>query len=173
MYVSNIGKTDKLQFVDYYSIGTHKYEVRGVIGDNYDMSSAAEITLECKMAMIADTETCVWHVLRHKRGVEPIVSVSTTHDVVYQHYAGRRLPMAEIAYYEDERYSFEYAFLDRTGAIAIRNALLGHVVVLKTPHGECYIGILESMSYSTDSIATDVQFTMHAVDWKEIITYDV
>ena len=119
MYVSNIGKTDKLQFVDYYSIGTHKYEVRGVIGDNYDMSNAAEITLECKMAMIADTETCVWHVLRHKRGVEPIVSVSTTHDVVYQHYAGRRLPMAEIAYYEDERYSFEYAFLDRTGAIAM------------------------------------------------------
>lgn len=168
-----IGKTVGMEFIDHYSIGTHKYTVRGVVGDNYDMSNAAEITLECKIAMIADVETCAWHVLRHKRGAEPIVSVSTTHDVAYQHYAGRRLPMAEIADYEDESYSFEYAFLDRAEAIAIRNALLGHVVVLKTPHGECYIGILESMSHSTDSIATDVQFTMRAVDWKEEITYDV
>lgn len=168
-----IGKTDRTQFVDHYSIGTHKYEVRGVVGDNYDLSNAGEVTLTCEKAMIADVDTCAWHVLRHKRGAEPVVSVSTTHDVAYQHYAGRRLPVAEIAEYEDKSYSFEYAFLDRAEAIAIRNALLGRVVILKTPHKECYIGVLESMSHSTDSIATDAAFTLRAVDWQEEIIYDV
>ena len=59
--------------------------------------------------------------------------------MTYQHYSGRRFPLAEIAEYEDETYSFEYSFLDRAEAMAVRE-LLGKIVAVKTAHDECYVG---------------------------------
>ena len=80
--------------------------------------------------------------------------------------------MAEIAEYEDETYSFEYSFLDRAEAMAVRE-LLGKIVAVKTAHDECYVGVLEAMPYSTDWAATDVAFTVRAVDYKDVIEYEI
>ena len=114
----------------------------------------------------------MWHELPYLRDEEPVVKVTATRQIAYQHYSGRRLPVAEISEYEDETYSFEYSFFDRADALTVR-ALLGKVVALKTPYGECYVGVLESTPHSTDWAGTDVSFSMRAVDYEDVIEHEV
>lgn len=130
------------------------------------------VDVACDTAVIADIDTFDWRELPHLRDAEPVVKASATRQVTYQHYSGRRFPLAEIAEYEDETYSFEYSFLDRAEAMAVRG-LLGKIVAVKTAHDECYVGVLEAMPYSTDWAATDVAFTVRAVDYKDVIEYEI
>ncbi len=167
-----IGKTDEMTFTDHLAIGLCSYTVRAVAGDNYILSAPVTVDVACDTAVIADIDTFDWRELPYLRDAEPVIKASATRQVMYQHYSGRRFPLAEIAEYEDETYSFEYSFLNRAGAMAVRG-LLGKIVAVKTPHGECYVGVLEAMPYSTDWAATDVAFTVRAVDYKDVIEYEI
>lgn len=167
-----IGKTDETTFTDHLAIGLCSYTVRAVAGDDYILSAPVAVDVACETAVVADVDTFDWRMLPYLRDAEPVIKASATRQVTYQHYSGRRFPLAEIAEYEDETYSFEYSFLDRAEAMAVRG-LLGKIVAVKTPHGECYVGVLEAMPYSTDWAATDVAFTVRAVDYKDVIEYEI
>lgn len=167
-----IGRTVETAFTDHLAIGLCSYTVRAVAGDDYILSAPVTVDVACDTAVIADIDTFDWSELPHLRDSEPVVKASATRQVTYQHYSGRRFPLAEIAEYEDETYSFEYSFLDRAEAMAVRG-LLGKIVAVKTAHDECYVGVLEAMPYSTDWAATDVAFTVRAVDYKDVIEYEI
>ncbi len=167
-----IGRTVETAFTDHLAIGLCSYTVRAVAGDDYILSAPVTVDVACDTAVIADIDTFDWRELPHLRDAEPVVKASATRQVTYQHYSGRRFPLAEIAEYEDETYSFEYSFLDRAEAMAVRG-LLGKIVAVKTAHDECYVGVLEAMPYSTDWAATDVAFTVRAVDYKDVIEYEI
>lgn len=167
-----IGRTVETAFTDHLAIGLCIYTVRAVAGDDYILSAPVTVDVACDTAVIADIDTFDWSELPHLRDSEPVVKASATRQVTYQHYSGRRFPLAEIAEYEDETYSFEYSFLDRAEAMAVRE-LLGKIVAVKTVHDECYVGVLEAMPYSTDWAATDVAFTVRAVDYKDVIEYEI
>lgn len=167
-----IGRTGETTFTDHLAIGLCSYTVRAVAGDDYILSAPVTVDVACDTAVIADIDTFGWRELPHLRDSEPVVKASATRQVTYQHYSGRRFPLAEIAEYEDETYSFEYSFLDRAEAMAVRG-LLGKIVAVKTAHDECYVGVLEAMPYSTDWAATDVAFTVRAVDYKDVIEYEI
>ena len=167
-----IGKTGETTFTDHLAIGLCSYTVRAVAGDEYILSAPVAVDVACDTAVVADVDTFDWRKLPYLRDAEPVIKASATRQVTYQHYSGRRFPLAEIAEYEDETYSFEYSFLDRAEAMAVRG-LLGKIVAVKTPHGECYVGVLETMPYSTDWAATDVAFTVRAVDYKDVIEYEI
>lgn len=167
-----IGRTVETAFTDHLAIGLCSYTVRAVAGDDYILSAPVTVDVACDTAVIADIDTFDWSELPHLRDSEPVVKASATRQVTYQHYSGRRFPLAEIAEYEDETYSFEYSFLDRAEAMAVRE-LLGKIVAVKTVHDECYVGVLEAMPYSTDWAATDVAFTVRAVDYKDVIEYEI
>lgn len=167
-----IGRTVETAFTDHLAIGLCSYTVRAVAGDDYILSAPVTVDVACDTAVIADIDTFDWSELPHLRDSEPVVKASATRQVTYQHYSGRRFPLAEIAEYEDETYSFEYSFLDRAEAMAVRE-LLGKIVAVKTAHDECYVGVLEAMPYSTDWAATDVAFTVRAVDYKDVIEYEI
>lgn len=167
-----IGKTDGTTLADHLAAGPCSYTVRAVMGDDYVLSAPVAVDVACYTAVIADIDTFVWHELPYLRDEEPVVKVTATRQIAYQHYSGRRLPVAEISEYEDETYSFEYSFFDRAEALTVR-ALLGKVVALKTPYGECYVGVLESTPHSTDWAGTDVSFSMRAVDYEDVIEHEV
>lgn len=167
-----IGRTGETTFTDHLAIGLCSYTVRAVAGDDYILSAPVTVDVACDTAVIADIDTFDWSELPHLRDSEPVIKASATRQVTYQHYSGRRFPLAEIAEYEDETYSFEYSFLDRAEAMAVRE-LLGKIVAVKTAHDECYVGVLEAMPYSTDWAATDVAFTVRAVDYKDVIEYEI
>lgn len=167
-----IGKTDGTTLADHLAAGHCSYTVRAVMGDDYVLSAPVAVNVSCYTAVIADIDTFVWHELPYLRDEEPVVNVTATRQIAYQHYSGRRLPVAEISEYEDETYSFEYSFFDRAEALTVR-ALLGKVVALKTPYGECYVGVLESTPHSTDWAGTDVSFSMRAVDYEDVIEHEV
>lgn len=167
-----IAKTTERQYVDRLALGTHSYAVRGASGDAYDLSEAVTASAVCKTAMMADIDDIDWVYLRSRRGAKPATSASISQQVAYQHYAGRALPVADVAEYIDEAYSFDYSFLSTAEAAKAR-ALLGKVVVLKTPRDECIIGVLESTPYERDRWSTDFAFTIRAVDRREAVTYDV
>lgn len=167
-----IGRTGETTFTDHLAIGLCSYTVRAVAGDDYILSAPVAVDVACDTAVVADVDTFDWRKLLYLRDAEPVIKASATRQVTYQHYSGRRFPLAEIAEYEDETYSFEYSFLDRAEAMAVRG-LLGKIVAVKTPHGECYVGVLEAMPYGTDWAATDVAFTVRAVDYKDVIEYEI
>ena len=167
-----IGKTDGTTLADHLAAGPCSYTVRAVMGDDYVLSAPVAVDVACYTAVIADIDTFVWHELPYLRDEEPVVKVTAIRQIAYQHYSGRRLPVAEISEYEDETYSFEYSFFDRAEALTVR-ALLGKVVALKTPYGECYVGVLESTPHSTDWAGTDVSFSIRAVDYEDVIEHEV
>ncbi len=165
-----IARTKDKAYVDHMAIGAHDYGVRGATGDAYDLSRDVAVTACCKTAMIAEVGVYDWIHLKCKRQGKPSTSASITQQVTYQHYAGRELPVADITEYSDEAYTFAYSVLHDTGAL---RALLGKTVVIKTPRGECVIGVLESMPYERDRWSTDYTLTIRAVDYKPGVTYDV
>lgn len=167
-----IGKTTDRQYVDRLTLGEHAYTVRGAVGNAYDLSDTVTATAVCKNAMMADVDNIAWVYCRCRRNTKPSTSASISQQVTYQHYAGRALPVADVAEYVDEAYTFDYSFLSTTEAAKARE-LLGKVVVFKTPRGECIIGVLESTPYERDRWSTDFTFTVRAVDYQPGVTYDV
>lgn len=165
-----IAKTRDKAYIDHMAIGAHDYKVRGATGDAYDLSLDVAVTACCKTAMIAEVGVHDWIYLKCKRQGKPSTSASITQQIAYQHYAGRELPVADITEYADEAYTFAYSVLHDTGAL---RGLLGKTVVIKTPRGECVIGVLESLPYERDRWATDYTLTIRAIDYKPGVTYDV
>lgn len=167
-----IAKTTEKEYIDRLTIGEHTYKARGAVGDAYDISDAVAVTSVCKTAMMAEIGAYDWVYLYSRRGVRPSTSAAISQQVVYQHYDGRALPVADIAEYVDEAYTLCYAFLTIEEADKAR-ALLGKTVIFKTPRGERIIGVLESMPYERDRWSTDFTFTIRAIDYQPEVTYDV
>jgi hypothetical protein len=164
-----IASTTAKSYVDRLTNGAHSYTVRGATDDAYDLSAAVPVTAVCTTAMMADIDNISWVYLRGRRGAKPSVSASISQQIVYQHYSGRALPVADISEHVDEAYTFEYSFLTVAEANAAR-ALLGKVVIFKTPR-DCIIGVLESTPYNRDRWSTDFTFTIRAVDYLSGVTY--
>lgn len=166
-----IAKTAATQYIDRLANGAHSYTVRGATGDAYDLSAAVQITVVCNDVILAAADSGNWIVL-YGSNDDPVISVSIARQITYQHYVGRRLPVADVAEYEDESYAFDASVLSLETLAALR-ALLGAVVCVKTPHGECYIGILESVPHSTGWASSDMSVAIRAIDYQEVVIYDV
>lgn len=164
-----IAKTTAKSYTDRLANGAHSYTVRGATGDDYDLSAAVQVTAVCTTAMMADIDNISWVYLRGRRAAKPSLAASVSQQVIYQHYSGRTLPVADISEHVDEAYTFEYSVLTVAEANAVR-ALLGKVVIFKTPR-DCIIGVLESMPYERDRWSTDFTFTIRAIDYREAVEY--
>ena len=167
-----IGKTTEHEYTDKRAIGKHTYTVRGADDDYYDLSNTITAIASCRTAIIADVETFAWLELHCRRGAKPQLAEDESVEVAYQHYSGRKYPVAEVTEFENKTATFEYSILDRNGADAARH-LLGRTVILKTPQGRLCEGLLESIAIKTDKYGTDFAFRIRATDCREAIEYDV
>ena len=164
-------KTTGHTYTDQMAIGTHKYKVRGVTGDNYSMSNEVTVTLSVDMPEIAALSDMQWLKLKHSTAQNSPLGVSTYQDVAYQFYAGRRYPVAETSQQITKTYSFNVAFGDAAQAAAFEG-LLGKTVVYRDQHNRLFTGPLMGYELSVDQFFSAFSCSIQQTDNIERIEYD-
>ena len=153
------------------AIGTHKYKVRGVTGDNYSMSNEVTVTLSVDMPEIAALSDMQWLKLKYSTAQNSPLGVSIYQDVTYQFYAGRRYPVAETSQQITKVYSFNVAFDDAAQAAAFEG-LLGKTVVYRDQHNRLFTGPLMAYELSVDQFFSAFSCSIQQTDNMERIEYD-
>lgn len=166
-----IAKTTGHTYTDQMAIGTHKYKVRGVTGDNYSMSNEVVVTLSVDMPEIAALGDMQWLKLEHSTAQNSPLGVSVYQDVAYQFYAGRRYPVAETSQQITKVYSFNVAFNDAAQAAAFEG-LLGKTVVYRDQHNRLFTGPLMAYELSVDQFFSAFSCSIQQTDNMERIEYD-
>lgn len=166
-----IAKTTGHTYTDQMAIGTHKYKVRGVTGDNYSMSNEVTVTLSVDMPEIAALSDMQWLKLKHSTAQNSPLGVSVYQDVAYQFYAGRRYPVAETSQQITKTYSFNVAFGDAAQAAAFEG-LLGKTVVYRDQHNRLFTGPLMGYELSVDQFFSAFSCSIQQTDNIERIEYD-
>lgn len=166
-----IAKTTGHTYTDQMAIGTHKYKVRGVTGDNYSMSNEVTVTLSVDMPEIAALSDMQWLKLKHSTAQNSPLGVSVYQDVAYQFYAGRRYPVAETSQQITKVYSFNVAFDDAAQAAAFEG-LLGKTVVYRDQHNRLFTGPLMAYELSVDQFFSAFNCSIQQTDNMERIEYD-
>lgn len=166
-----IAKTTGYTYTDQMAIGTHKYKVRGVTGDNYSMSNEVTVTLSVDMPEIAALSDMQWLKLKHSTAQNSPLGVSVYQDVAYQFYAGRRYPVAETSQQITKTYSFNVAFGDAAQAAAFEG-LLGKTVVYRDQHNRLFTGPLMGYELSVDQFFSAFSCSIQQTDNVEGIEYD-
>lgn len=166
-----IAKTTGHTYTDQMAIGTHKYKVRGVAGDNYSMSNEVTVTLSVDAPEIAALGDMQWLKLEYSTTQNSPLGVSTYQDVAYQFYAGRRYPVAETSQQITKIYSFNAAFNDATQAAAFEG-LLGKTVIYRDQHGCLCTGPLMGFELSADQFFRAFSCSVQQTDNNERIEHD-
>lgn len=166
-----IAKTTAHTYSDQMAIGTHKYKVRGVTGDNYSMSNEVVVTLSVDMPEIAALSEMQWLRLEYSTAQNSPLGVSVYQDVAYQFYAGRRYPAAETSQQITKVYSFNVAFDDAAQAAAFEG-LLGKTVVYRDQHNRLFTGPLMAYELSVDQFFSAYSCSIQQTDNNERIEHD-
>lgn len=167
-----IGKTNETSYIDELAFGIHKYQVRCAINDFYTMSNMVSERLIIKTACIAEYGLWDWIDLPLKRGSMPTLSTIYGCNVVYQHFAGRELPVAEIGDDLDVVWSFSFSALSKDTCKKM-SKFFGKIVVYKDPRDGVCVGVLGGQQMVSDRYGWDLTYTIQAVDYKEVIEYDL
>lgn len=166
-----IAKTTGHTYTDQMAIGTHKYKVRGVAGDNYSMSNEVTVTLSVDAPEIAALGEMQWLRLEYSTAQNSPLGVSVYQDVAYQFYAGRRYPVAETSRQITKIYSFNAAFNDAAQAAAFEG-LLGKTVIYRDQHGCLCTGPLMGFELSVDQFFRAFSCSIQQTDNNERIEHD-
>lgn len=166
-----IAKTTAHTYSDQMAIGTHKYKVRGVAGDNYSMSNEVTVTLSVDAPEIAALGEMQWLRLEYSTAQNSPLGVSAYQDVAYQFYAGRRYPVAETSQQITKIYSFNAAFNDAAQAAAFEG-LLGKTVIYRDQHGCLCTGPLMGFELSADQFFRAFSCSIQQTDNNERIEHD-
>ena len=166
-----IAKTTGHTYTDQMAIGTHKYKVRGVTGDNYSMSNEVTVVLSVDIPEIAALSDMQWLKLKYSTAQNSPLGVSVYQDVAYQFYAGRRYPVAETSQQITKVHSFNVAFDDAAQAAAFEG-LLGKTVVYRDQHNRLFTGPLMGYELSVDQFFSAFSCSIQQTDNIERIGYD-
>lgn len=167
-----IGKTKNTYFIDELAFGIHTYQIRGAIGDNYALSNEVDVQLIIENACIAIYGEWDWIDLKIRRGGFPTLSTQYGNNIVYQHFAGRELPVAEIGDELDISWSFSFSALSTDVETKMRK-LFKKLVVYKDPRDGVCIGVLGGQQIVSDRYSWDFVYMIQAVDYREVISYDI
>ena len=167
-----VGKTEEMTYIDELAFGVHVYQIRGAAGDYYTMSNQSSAQLKIKTACIAEYGVWDWLDLPIRRGGLPNLSTQYGNNIVYQHFAGRELPVAEIGEELDIVWSFSFSALSKETAEKMRK-FFRCLVVYKDPRDGVCIGVLGGQQMVSDRYSWDLTYTIQAVDHHEVVSYDI
>lgn len=154
-------------FTDWFAIGKHQYQVRGVKGDYYALSNYASEITSCRFGAISDVDNIDWLPLKYKRESPPTHSATTAKPMNMVYCNGRTKPVAEVSEHRTHEHTFEFSFRDFADAERLKN-LLGKTVVYKDNKNSLVIGVITSVSGNKDILGEDVSFGISETDWKEV-----
>lgn len=159
-------------YEDRLTVGAHTYTILGVdTSDNYTVSNAVAHETVVHGAVIGLLPTPEWIALKCRRGGRPTHNVSVQPIVAFHHYAGRELPVADVSSFRSTTDDFSFTLLGREMLERIA-AITGKLVMYKDGDGEIVVGILERL-YANIRRKSDVEFTIHRIDWSDGIEYTI
>ena len=167
-----IAKTIETVYIDNTAYGVHSYFIRGVIGDYYTISNLTDAKLDIHTACIAVYGEWDWIDLQIRRGSMPSLTTQYSGSIFYQHFVGRKLPVAEIGDERDISWSFAFSAVKKDNIKKMDN-LFGKLVVYKDPRDGLCIGIMDAQQKYSDVSGWDMTYTIHAIDYHEDISYDL
>lgn len=169
-----IGQTALRAYADHFALGPVTYQIRGVYADNgnYTVSNSVSVNVVVPCIMVSSVNAPKWKELKLSMGSLRNTELSVSRSVSYQHYIGAALPSAEIGEAISKVYNLDCAFLLSDPNTAQEfESLLGELVCVKEPGGDCYVGILDSLSKKTvHRMYRSYSASITLVDWEEAKT---
>lgn len=169
-----VAKTTEASYVDNMSIGAVSYQVRGCFASsgNYGLSDEVSAVISVDCVTVSDLDTGAVLPLPYSDSAHRATSRQTMRSVQLVQLSGRRYPVAE----RSEAYSdsIDVACLFyRSEDCAALEALVGHMVNVKTPEGWMVSGCLSGLSSRADGgFFTTYTFTVTQTDMEEVIDID-
>lgn len=168
-----VGKTTAKSYIDNTSIGSVKYQVRGVnsTDDNYGLSEIKTVDVKCDTIMIADLNTGQWTKLEKTASSERASTLAEGIQTNYVYFSGAAYPSAEISEFKSKTISFDAAFAERAAADHF-SKLLGKLVCVKNTWGDIVIGVLTAFSKTSELFFQAFSCDVEQVSYNEAVTYD-
>lgn len=169
-----VAKTAEANHVDNMVVGAASYQVRGCFTDsgNYGLSDEVSAVISVDCVTVSDLDTGAVLPLPYSDSAHRATSRQTMRSVQLVQLSGRRYPIAE----RSEAYSdaIDVACLFyRSEDCAALEALVGHMVNVKTPEGWMVSGCLSGLSSRADGgFFTAYTFTVTQTDMEEVIDID-
>ena len=168
-----IGRTvGKDHFTDRLVLGSHSWyaEVRDEDG-YYTRSEPVSGSLKSCVTRIAPFAGGNWIELKLSEKSDSVQNFRYARTNALRHVLGAKLPILELAEFEDMSGSYDCAFKDVESAAAFE-ALRGQVVILKSRGGNVVIGALTELAKSYTDFYISYSFTVQQIAWEDFIDED-
>lgn len=164
--------TDLKEYTDYTSVGANEYQIMGITADGYyTLSNVVPVSVFPKTAVIGILSNVVsWVTLTYRRGNLPEIVTSSSENVYYQYYSGRKLPVAYSSRFKTKNKTLNFTVY-KQDADAIEN-MTGQAVVYKDYAENKIIGIVNDVETSSNASRPDVRLEITAIDYLEDVGYD-
>ncbi len=169
-----IGRTTERIFTDASSVGAVRYQVRGCYGSsaNYGLSPEVAATIAVQYIMLSDMDTGTILPLPYSESAHRTTSRTRKQEVQAVQLAGRAYPVIERSEHMAQSISVACAFYTQEDCAALE-AMLGHLVTVRTPEGRMVTGCLAQLTERTDGGFYSVYtFSVDQADWEEAIRID-
>lgn len=168
-----IAKCTSNSYLDKASAGSPRYCIMGVCGserDYFTKSNSAPVNVMIRSAILYDAESAGDYLyLTKHRDAPPVVKMTDSASVQYQHYSGRAYPCGFYTGYTDRAISMEFTV--KHGELPSVLDLVGKMVCVKLYTGEHFFAVLDSVAVNKWR-RDDVSLSLTAVDHREEIDYD-
>lgn len=164
--------TDLKEYTDYTSVGANEYQIMGITADGYyTLSNVVPVSVLPQTAVIGIlSNTVSWVTLTYRRGNLPEIITSSSEEVYYQYYSGRKLPVAYSSRFKTKKKTLNFTVY-KQDADAIEN-MIGQTVIYKDYAENKIIGIVNDVETSSYANRPDVRMEITAIDYLEDVGYD-
>ena len=164
--------TDLKEYTDYTSVGANEYQIMGITADGYyTLSNVVPVSVLPQTAVIGILSNVVsWITLTYRRGNLPEIITSSSEEVYYQYYSGRKLPVAYSSRFKTKKKTLNFTVY-KQDADAIEN-MIGQTVIYKDYADNKIIGIVNDVETSSYANRPDVRMEITAIDYLEDVGYD-
>lgn len=169
-----IGRTTERSFTDAASVGAVRYQVRGCYSGsaNYGLSPEVAATIAVQYITLSDMDTGAILPLPYSESAHRTTSRTRKQEVQAVQLAGRAYPVIERSEHMAQSISVDCAFYTQEDC-AVLEAMLGHLVTVRTPEGRMVTGCLAQLTERTDGGFYSVYtFSVDQADWEEAIRID-
>lgn len=169
-----IGRTTERSFTDAASVGAVRYQVRGCYSGsaNYGLSPEVVATVSVQYVTLSDMDTGAILPLPYSESAHRTTSRTRKQEVQAVQLAGRAYPVIERSEHMAQSISVACAFYTQEDCAALE-AMLGHLVTVRTPEGRMVTGCLAQLTERTDGGFYSVYtFSVDQADWEEAIRID-
>lgn len=169
-----IGRTTERSFTDAASVGAVRYQVRGCYSGsaNYGLSPEVAATIAVQYITLSDMDTGAILPLPYSESAHRTTSRTRKQEVQAVQLAGRAYPVIERSEHMAQSISVACAFYTQEDCAALE-AMLGHLVTVRTPEGRMVTGCLAQLTERTDGGFYSVYtFSVDQADWEEAIRID-